>query len=187
MKTKEEKREANRLAQARYRKTKKGKETQAKYAKSSARKKSLQRYNRSIKNKLNQKRYIQKPKAKKLRKLASKKYINSEKGRRYHREYQRTPKYQLYANTLRRKRYHSDSNFRIRLLYSSRVRQILKRYNVNKKDTFSNLLGCNVKHFKHHIEKQFEPWMTWENHAFDTWHIDHREPCKNFNLRDQKF
>jgi len=185
-KNKEEKREANRLAQTRYRKTKKGKEAEAKYNKSTSRKESLKKYNRSEKNKLNQKRYNKKPETKEKNKLTQKKYRQTDKAINYRRKYQSSPKYRDYINPHRKKKYDSDLNFKIRILYSARVNQVFKRYNANKKNTFSNLLGCTVKHFKHHIEKQFKPWMTWENHSSNTWHIDHIIPCKSFNLNDKR-
>ena len=33
-------------------------------------------------------------------------------------------------------------------------------------------LGCNIKTFKKHIEKQFTEGMSWENCS--AWHIDHK-------------
>ncbi len=183
---KKEKREANRLAQARYRKTKKGKASQAKYNKSSARKKSLKKYNLSEKNKLNQKRYNKKPKAKKLRNQANKRYRQTKIGKEKKRQYQRSPKYRAYINTHRKTKYNNDSNFKIRLLYSNRVKQILDVYEATKKDKFSKLLGCSIETFKKHIEKQFKPGMTWANHGSKTWHIDHIIPCKSFDLNDKQ-
>jgi len=26
--------------------------------------------------------------------------------------------------------------------------------------------------------------MTWENHGFDGWHVDHIKPCTSFDLTD---
>ena len=34
--------------------------------------------------------------------------------------------------------------------------------------------------FMKHIEKQFKPGMSWENHG--KWHIDHVKPCASFDL-----
>jgi len=33
-----------------------------------------------------------------------------------------------------------------------------------------------------HLESQFEPGMTWDNHG--TWHIDHIKPCASFDFSD---
>jgi len=44
------------------------------------------------------------------------------------------------------------------------------------------ILGCSGEEFKLHIEKQFESWMTWQNHGQynykknSRWHLDHIIP-----------
>jgi len=38
------------------------------------------------------------------------------------------------------------------------------------------LLGCDGKVFTEYIEMMFLPGMTWDNHSFDGWHIDHIKP-----------
>ena len=47
-------------------------------------------------------------------------------------------------------------------------------------------LGCTIAEFKSYIEEQFEPWMTWENWAHDTWHLDHIRPLASFDLSDRE-
>lgn len=47
------------------------------------------------------------------------------------------------------------------------------------------LLGCSIDFFKNHIEKQFEPGMTWENRAPNGWHIDHIKPLEKFDLTNE--
>ena len=44
------------------------------------------------------------------------------------------------------------------------------------------LLGCSIEEFKHHLESQFLPGMSWENYGL--WHIDHRIPCSSFDLTE---
>jgi hypothetical protein len=44
-----------------------------------------------------------------------------------------------------------------------------------------NLLGCDINEYKQHIENQFYPEFTWENHG-DVWEIDHIIPCASFDL-----
>ena len=46
------------------------------------------------------------------------------------------------------------------------------------------LTGCTIKELMIHIEKQFEPGMTWDNHGLYTWHIDHKHACARFDLTD---
>jgi len=45
-------------------------------------------------------------------------------------------------------------------------------------------LGCGIKELKIHLEKQFEPGMTWDNHGLHGWHIDHIRPLASFDLTD---
>lgn len=52
-----------------------------------------------------------------------------------------------------------------------------------KKNTRSEqLLKYSVDDFKKHIEAQFEPWMTWENHGngANCWNVDHIVPVSCF-------
>lgn len=58
---------------------------------------------------------------------------------------------------------------------------------VTKKPTRAvALVGCSMEELKAHLEKQFKPGMTWENHTRKGWHIDHIKPCSKFNLKCQK-
>jgi hypothetical protein len=40
------------------------------------------------------------------------------------------------------------------------------------------IFGCTIDRVKEHIESQFKPGMSWENHG--EWHIDHIIPVKWF-------
>lgn len=44
------------------------------------------------------------------------------------------------------------------------------------------LLGCSIYEARGHIEAQFLPGMTWDNHG--EWHIDHIRPIAGFDLTD---
>jgi hypothetical protein len=44
------------------------------------------------------------------------------------------------------------------------------------------LIGITFPKLKVYLEKQFKPGMTWENHSFYGWHIDHRLPLSSFDL-----
>lgn len=41
-------------------------------------------------------------------------------------------------------------------------------------------LGCSVEFARAHIERQFRPGMSWDNHG--KWHIDHIRPLALFDL-----
>ncbi len=54
-----------------------------------------------------------------------------------------------------------------------RVRNVLQ---TKKSKHTVDYLGCSVEFLKDHLERQFEPEMTWENHG--AWHIDHIDHIK---------
>ena len=55
-----------------------------------------------------------------------------------------------------------------------------------KKGSAVRDLGCTVVLFKEYIESQFEPGMTWDNWAIDTWHLDHYIPFSAFDMSDRQ-
>jgi hypothetical protein len=46
------------------------------------------------------------------------------------------------------------------------------------------LVGCTIQFLRVHLESQFLPGMTWENHSRTGWHIDHIVPVSAFDLSD---
>lgn len=44
------------------------------------------------------------------------------------------------------------------------------------------ILGYSLQELKTHLEKQFQPGMTWENYGLHGWHIDHKIPKAVFNF-----
>lgn len=73
-----------------------------------------------------------------------------------------------------------DINFK--LTHNLRVR-ILHALNGETKSTSTlKLIGCSLEELKKHLEKQFQPGMTWKNHTIDGWHIDHIKQCILFDL-----
>ena len=45
------------------------------------------------------------------------------------------------------------------------------------------LVGCDINYLRNHLEKQFEPWMSWDNYG-KWWHVDHIIPVTKFDLTD---
>lgn len=45
----------------------------------------------------------------------------------------------------------------------------------------THIIGCDQRFFRHWISSQFTKGMSWDNHG-TKWHIDHRIPCKAFDL-----
>ena len=85
-----------------------------------------------------------------------------------------------------KKRFCQTKNSRSYILSKLRVRlrRILQRIGSKKAYKTLDLLGCSMKDFRNYIESQFEPGMTWENHGYRGWHIDHIIPISYFDLSD---
>jgi hypothetical protein len=62
---------------------------------------------------------------------------------------------------------------KLAFIVRSRLRSALKAKQWSKTSNFYDYIGCSLEELKNHIEKQFQPGMTWENHGLKTWHIDH--------------
>lgn len=74
-------------------------------------------------------------------------------------------------------------NYRIASQMRCRIHKAIKTQRAIKSKPMLGLLGCSLDELKAHLEKQFLPWMTWENYG-PKWHIDHIKPCSAFNLLD---
>lgn len=56
---------------------------------------------------------------------------------------------------------------------------------VKKSQRTRRILGCTFEEFKLHLERHFEPGMSWANHGFHGWHIGHVVDCCAFDLKDE--
>lgn len=54
----------------------------------------------------------------------------------------------------------------------------------SKSKRAQELIGCTIVELRLHLEKQFRPGMTWDNHNYHGWHIDHIKPLAYFDLSD---
>lgn len=87
-------------------------------------------------------------------------------------------------NVHRNKKYKNNTLYKIESSLRGRISQALRK--VRKSDSTMKLVGCTLQELKEHLEKQFKPGMTWENHNFRGWHIDHIIPCSLFDLSKPK-
>ena len=100
--------------------------------------------------------------------------------KKYYQKYSKRPEVKDRRNKRQKQRLKTDVNFRLKVTLRSRLQQALKR-NTKSASTLA-LLGCSVDHLKKHLEKQFQPGMTWNNKS--KWHVDHIVPCNSFDLTD---
>jgi len=89
------------------------------------------------------------------------KLLYSNKWKKQNIEYMK--KYFRYYYKLKRK---NDISFKLRENISRRIRGAL--FNGNKSKNTMELLGCQIKELKSHLEKQFKDGMTWDNYGDGT-------------------
>ena len=91
------------------------------------------------------------------------------------------------TRTYRKKQYDKRSSTpegKLILNMRSRIHKIMKiNQNVKNKRTLE-LLGCDGKFLKNHLEKQFRKEMSWDNYG--EWHVDHIIPV-DFFLKNHDF
>jgi len=79
-----------------------------------------------------------------------------------------------YNNAYIRERRRCDPAFKLRMDVTSRILHAIKGRKGGKLDSTWKYLPYTPQELQEHIESQFEPWMSWENHG--EWHIDHIYP-----------
>jgi len=74
----------------------------------------------------------------------------------------------------------NDIGFRIKKNLRGRIYVALKRG--IKSESTMTLLGCSIEYFKKYFESLFTDGMSWEKYLEGGIHIDHKIPCKEFDL-----
>ena len=83
-----------------------------------------------------------------------------------------------------RRRYAKSKKFRIAINLRFRLREEIRKSKTKKAGNTFDLLGCSIGEFKEYIESRFLPGMSWENHSYRGWHLDHIRPVASFDLTD---
>jgi hypothetical protein len=71
-------------------------------------------------------------------------------------------------------------SFQIESSIRTRIWNALTSKKLTKSKKTTDLIGCDIKFFKQHLENQFTEGMTWDNYG--EWQIDHIKPCCSFDL-----
>jgi len=95
-------------------------------------------------------------------------------------EYGRNHRRQITEHERNRKA--NDIQYRLACNLRSRLRRAISG-NYKSGSAVSDL-GCSIAALKEHLEKQFQPGMSWDNYG--DWHIDHIKPLSSFNLEDRE-
>ena len=115
---------------------------------------------------------------------------NAEKRSAYDKKYRNKKREQINAQRRKnkRKRWHSDTAFRMESLIRKRVNQFLTKKTRSAKTM--ELLGCDIDFLK--IYLQYTAYANYyldfdiENYSSKEYHIDHIVPCASFDLSDSK-
>lgn len=89
-----------------------------------------------------------------------------------------------YKSAWQTQRKKEDPQFCALLTMRKLVARACERIKANRRQIgrTAAVLGYTSQEFKAHIERQFLPGMTWENHG--EWHVDHIHPLASFDLLD---
>lgn len=131
---------------------------------------------------------------------------NKDKKKEYDKTYYLLNKDKRMAQSLvnHKRRMKEDPAYKIRSIVSVAIGKFIKKAGSSKNNlSILKYLPYTIQELKTHLEKQFEPWMTWGNHGAyrvdiwdDTdsstwmWQIDHIIPHSTFkytSMEDQEF
>lgn len=107
---------------------------------------------------------------------------NREVLRKKHNEYKINTDYLKWKRENHKLNMETNPNYRFGHILRGRINSALRFNRTIKAKKTEELLGCSVEVARKHIESQFKPGMTWDNHGRRTWHIDHIKPISSFDL-----
>jgi hypothetical protein len=110
-----------------------------------------------------------------------------EKNKEHRKEYQKNWKIinKEFIIKYKKERYDSDLLYKLIISARNRINSFLKNKNITKKNRTFDIVGCNPKELKEHLEKQFVDGMCWENR--NEWHIDHIVPLSSAKTEDEVY
>jgi len=90
-------------------------------------------------------------------------------------------KIKVYKRIKIKEKYHKDLNYKMKSTIRRSILYALQGKDKSKRTL--EFLGCSIEYFWKHLESQFTPRMTRENHGSFGWHVDHKIPCAAFDLK----
>jgi hypothetical protein len=127
-------------------------------------------------------------------KVYARTWKKSDRGKEYMRAMRKTEKYRLarqrwrktenyrLAQKLRRK---TSLRYKLSRWVREQVKRVAARAKISAQETRKvTALGCTVSEFRAHLERQFQPGMSWSNYG--KWHIDHIKPIASFSFSSDK-
>ncbi len=113
---------------------------------------------------------------------------NKEKKKASDKAYRERTKHIRRIKTKERKE--KDPLFKFKLNVSKLIVKTFKQNNCKKQNKTTEILGCTMIEFKSYIEKQFQPWMNWNNYGmydpnFKRWQLDHITPISSAKTEEE--
>lgn len=102
-------------------------------------------------------------------------------------DYYKENKKDLYQTSRKRNkvRFKEDKFYALTRRLRNRLWYALQKKSWKKNTKFSQYIGCTQEELVSHIEKQFQPGMTWEDRK--AWHIDHIIPLSSALTEDHMY
>lgn len=111
----------------------------------------------------------------------------------YQKEYYQKNKEKIKKQNIEneRKRLKEDYIFKLTKNIRSLIKQKIKNNNYRKTSKTTEILGCSIENFKQYLESKFETWMNWDNYGKYNgelnygWDIDHITPTNKANTEEE--
>jgi len=75
--------------------------------------------------------------------------------------------------------------FKLRKIVKKRITRAMKLKSIKKRHSIIKLLGCSIIDLQQHLKSQFKYGMSWDNHGFKGWHIDHIIPLSSAKTQEE--
>ena len=72
-----------------------------------------------------------------------------------------------------------DKAFKLKIIMRGRLSNYIKSKNLTKHNKTFDIIGLTPIKLKEYLESLFTEGMTWDNHGFYGWHIDHKIPLSH--------
>ena len=82
-----------------------------------------------------------------------------------------------------KKRLLTDPVYKMERIYRGRLQKAINGWCRSKKT--EEILGCSWEYLKQYIESKFQDGMTWGNHGYTGWHVDHIIPLASANSLEE--
>jgi hypothetical protein len=90
------------------------------------------------------------------------------------------------VNARVRERTATDPNFKLKRNLRRRLSLAMAAQMAHKKPGVAiKGLGCSIQFLMEYLESKFLPGMTWDNHSYRGWHVDHITPLSWFDLSNE--